>query len=31
MTNVYEQVEKNMNELVNNNVYWSASATAEEM
>ena len=29
--NVYEQVEKNINELVDNNVDWSACATPEEM
>ena len=29
--NVYEQVEKNINELVENNVNWSACATQEEM
>lgn len=29
--NVYEKVEKNINELVENNVYWSAYATPEEM
>ena len=29
--NVFEQVEKNINELVENNVNWSACATAEEM
>ncbi len=29
--NVYEQVEKNIDELVENNVYWSACATPEEM
>ena len=29
--NIFEQVEKNINELVENNVNWSACATAEEM
>lgn len=29
--NVYEQVEKNIDELVDNNVDWSACATSEEM
>ena len=29
--NVYEKVEKNINELVENNVNWSACATPEEM
>lgn len=27
--NVYEKVEKNINDLVENNVYWSACAGAE--
>ena len=31
MMNVYEQVERNINELVENNVNWSACATSEEM
>lgn len=31
MENVYEQVEKNIDRLVDNNVYWSASASPEEM
>ncbi|HKM03146.1 MAG TPA: class I SAM-dependent methyltransferase [Lachnospiraceae bacterium] len=31
MINVYEQVEKNINALVDNNVDWSASATSEQM
>ena len=31
MMNVYEQVEKNIDELVDNNVDWSACATPEEM
>ncbi len=31
MMNVYEQVERNINELVENNVDWSACATSEEM
>lgn len=29
--NVYEQVERNINELVENSVSWSACATPEEM
>lgn len=29
--NIFEQVEKNINELVENNVNWSACATTEEM
>ena len=29
--NIFEQVEKNINNLVENNVNWSACATAEEM
>ena len=29
--NIYEQVEKNINDLVENNVNWSACATPEEM
>lgn len=29
--NVYEKVEKNINDLVENNVYWSACATPEDM
>ena len=29
--NIYEQVEKNIDELVEKNVYWSACATAKEM
>ncbi|MBR4083132.1 MAG: class I SAM-dependent methyltransferase [Lachnospiraceae bacterium] len=29
--NIFEQVEKNINNLVENNVYWSACATTEEM
>lgn len=29
--NVYEQVERNINELVDNNVDWTACATSEEM
>lgn len=31
MMNIYEQVEKNIDELVEKNVYWSACATAKEM
>jgi 2-polyprenyl-3-methyl-5-hydroxy-6-metoxy-1,4-benzoquinol methylase len=31
MTNIYEQVEKNVDALVENNVSWSACATSEEM
>ena len=31
MMNIYEQVERNINELVDNNVDWSACATSEEM
>ncbi len=31
MMNVYEQVEKNIDELVDNNVDWSACATPDEM
>ena len=29
--NVYEKVEKNINDLVENNVYWAACATSEEL
>ena len=29
--NIYEQVEKNIDELVEKNVYWSACASAKEM
>ena len=31
MMNIYEQVEKNIDELVEKNVYWSACASAKEM
>ena len=29
--NIFEKVEKNINDLVENNVNWSACATPEEM